>query len=185
MCDLAARKYDYNGYYEREFDGNAVRERNRKLERQREQRRREDSRITARENRAQASRLRKLEKSLGINLFSCIMLVGAAVVMFTLCFKMIQLGNEIDTIDRNVVTTQNEVNDIRVSNNSAYQEINSTVDLKEVYKTATQELGMVFASDNQIITYEDNEAAYVRQYKNIPENPKNNFFDDIVGYLSN
>ena len=182
---MAARKYNYYGYYEREFDGNAVRERNRKLEKKREERRKENARATARENRAQASRLRKLEKSLGINLFSCIMLVGAAVVMFTLCFKMIQLGNEIDTMDRAVVATQNNINDIRVSNNSAYQEINSKVDLKEVYRTATQDLGMVFASDNQIITYEDNEAAYVRQYKNIPENPKNNFFDDIIGYLSN
>ena len=181
---MAARKYNYYGYYERDFDEDAVRERNRKLERKREERIKENARATARENRAQASRLRKLEKSLGINLISCIMLVGAAVVMFALCFKMIQLGNEIDAMDRAVVATQNDINDIRVSNNSAYQEINSKVDLKEVYKTATQDLGMVFASDNQIITYEDNEAAYVRQYKNIPENPKNNFFDDIIGYLN-
>lgn len=181
---MAARKYDYYGYYEREFDGNAVRERNKRLDIKREKRRKENARQIARENRAEASRLRKLEKSLGINLFSCIMLVGVAVVMFTLCFKLIQLGNEIDTIDKAVVTTQNEINDIRVSNNSAYQEINSTIDLKEVYKTATKDLGMVFASDNQIITYEDNEAAYVRQYKEIPKSPKNNFYDDIVGYLN-
>lgn len=182
---MAARKYNYNSYYEREFDGNAVRERNRKLDIQREQRRKADARRVARENRANASRLRKLEKSLGINLFSCIMLVGAAIVMFSLCFKVIQLGNDIDNVDKAVVTTQNEINDLKVSNNSAYQEINATVDLKEIYKVATVDLGMVFASDNQIITYEDNEAAYVRQYKNIPKEPKNNFFDDIIGHLSN
>lgn len=182
---MAARKYDYNGYYEREFDENAVRERNKKLDIEREKRRKQREKRIAVENRAQASRLRKLENSLGINMFSCIMLVGAAVFMFGLCFKMIQLGNEIETMENEVVSTQNEVNDLKVSNNSTYQEINTTVDLKEVYKTATQDLGMVFASDNQIITYKDNEAAYVRQYKSIPENPKNNFFDDIIGYLDN
>lgn len=182
---MAARKYDYNGYYEREFDENAVRERNKKFDIEREKRRKKQEKRVHLENRAQASRLRKLEKSLGINLFSCIMLVGAAVVMFTLCFKMIQLGNEIEDLERAVVTTQNDVNDLKVSNNSTYQEINATVDLKEVYRTATEDLGMVFASDNQIITYEDREAAYVRQYKTIPESPKNNFFDDIIGYLNN
>jgi len=182
---MAARNYNYNSYYEREFDGNAVRERNRKLDIQREQRRKEDARRTARENRANASRIRKLEKSLGINLFSCIMLVGAAIVMFSLCFKVIQIGNDIDDIDKAVVTTQNQISDLKVSNNSAYQEINATVDLREVYKVATKDLGMVFATDNQIITYEDNEAAYVRQYKTIPKEPKNNFFDDIIGHLSN
>ncbi len=177
---MAAKKLNYDGYYEREFDGNAVRERNKRLDIDRAKREKEKNRQLARENRAQASRLRKLEKSLGISLFSCIMLLGAAMLMFTLCYKMIQLNFEIDQIDKAVVRTENEVNDLRVSNNSAYQEINSTVDLKEVYKIATMELGMVFASDNQIITYEDNEAAYVRQYKEIPVKPKDNFFDDIM-----
>lgn len=182
---MAARKYNYNGFYEREFDENAVIERNKKFDIEREKRRRKQEKRIAVENRAQASRLRKLEKSLGINMISCIMLIGASVFMFSLCFKMIQLGNEIEDIEKAVVTTQNEVNDMKVSNNSTYQEINATVDLREVYRTATNDLGMVFASDNQIITYEDNEAAYVRQYKAIPESPKNNFFDDIIGYLNN
>ena len=181
---MAARKYNYDSYYEREVDDNAVIERNKKFDIEREKRRIKKEKRIAVENRAQASRLKKLEKSLGINMFSCIMLVGAAVFMFGLCFKIIQLGNEIEDLEKEVVTTQNDINDIKVSNNSAYQEINATVDLKEIYRTATEDLGMVFASDNQIITYENNEAAYVRQYKTIPENPKNNFFDDIIGYLN-
>ena len=43
------------------------------------------------------------------------------------------------------------------------------VDVEAVKKTAQEELGMVYASPDQVVEYESPSADYVKQYENIPE----------------
>ena len=42
---------------------------------------------------------------------------------------------------------------------------------------------MVFANNNQIITYDNNESAYVRQYNDIQDEYGDNILDDIANVV--
>ena len=47
--------------------------------------------------------------------------------------------------------------------------INTSIDLDNIYKIATEELGMVYANKGQVRMYNKTESEYVRQYEDIPE----------------
>ena len=47
--------------------------------------------------------------------------------------------------------------------------INTSLNLDEVYRIATEELGMVYPSKDQVILYNKTESEYVRQYEDIPK----------------
>lgn len=56
-----------------------------------------------------------------------------------------------------------------VQDNKAYEtKLNRSIDMDEVYRRATQELGMVYPEEGQIIVYHKQESGYVRQYEQIP-----------------
>lgn len=56
-----------------------------------------------------------------------------------------------------------------VQDNKAYEtKLNQSIDMEEVYRRATQELGMVYPEEGQIIVYHKKESGYVRQYEQIP-----------------
>ena len=40
---------------------------------------------------------------------------------------------------------------------------------RQIYKIATEELGMVYANKDQVRMYNKTESEYVRQYEDIPE----------------
>ena len=58
-----------------------------------------------------------------------------------------------------------------------------SVNLQKIYNIATKDLGMVFANNNQIITYDNNESAYVRQYNDIQDEYGDNILDDIANVV--
>lgn len=43
------------------------------------------------------------------------------------------------------------------------------VDLEEIRRIATEELGMTYAAKDQVVLYESEESDYVRQYEEIPD----------------
>ena len=55
--------------------------------------------------------------------------------------------------------TDNDVLELNISNST---------DLNSVYQRATEEFGMSYPSQDQIVTYDSVESEYVRQYDNIP-----------------
>lgn len=177
-----------NERYLSDFDGNAVRERDprrvERLERGIEKRREEIRRREALEHRAQQARVRRLENSKGLGPVAFVMLLCCAAVMFYLWAGYIKLNDENRNLVKETARVNAQVDQLKDVNDIAVNEINSSVDLKNVYRTAVSEMGMVFATGNQIISYEDNEAAYVRQYKDIPKTAKNNILDDIVGFFN-
>ena len=46
----------------------------------------------------------------------------------------------------------------------------SSVDLESIRKTAMEELGMVYASEDQVVLYDSKSTDYVRQYQDVPKN---------------
>ncbi len=54
-------------------------------------------------------------------------------------------------------------------NNTKYNAVMDSVNLEEIREKAQKDLGMVYASPEQMVEYDRPSADYVRQYEDIPE----------------
>lgn len=134
----------------------------------------------AREERARKTRQRRLEQSKSINLSTFVMLAAVVGVMLYLCVGYIKAQSSVTALNNEIISLETKHDALKAKNDSDLKEIEATVDLQKIYDIATKELGMVFANNNKIVTYENNESAYVRQYEDIDEEYEENVWDDIA-----
>ena len=66
-------------------------------------------------------------------------------------------------------TLQAQLEDLKIENDQKELSIDTSIDYEYIYNVAVEELGMVYASEDQIINYKSGESEYVMQFKNIPE----------------
>ncbi|MBO5483735.1 MAG: hypothetical protein J5979_00820 [Lachnospiraceae bacterium] len=103
---------------------------------------------------------------------SFVFLMAAALITLAFCFNYLRIQSGITQMKNETVALQNQIAETKVSNEEAYQKISDSVDLSEVYKIATGELGMVQAVDNQVYKYKNKKSDMVKQYGDIPEASK-------------
>lgn len=96
-------------------------------------------------------------------------LVVAAVITLTACVWYLQLRAEVANRVANIASLQQELVDIKEENTTRYNSVVDSVNLEEVRDRAISKLGMVYASSEQIVTYQNPENDYVKQYEVIPE----------------
>ena len=143
------RRQSYTGYYE---DGNAVR----RLEEVPEQPKKELSR------RAKRNRAKSTSISRGYIVFLSLVCALATAA----CVHYIKL-----TAQRSVVAARElELNQLKEDNDAYYSEVLTSVDLDEIRDKAINELGMQYATEDQIRYYTPGNNSYVRQYQDVPEN---------------
>lgn len=58
------------------------------------------------------------------------------------------------------------------TDNDDYSNQLAIIDYNSIYKIATEELGMIYPSEKNIITYSSGESSYVIQFSKIPKNQK-------------
>lgn len=91
--------------------------------------------------------------------FAAVMVVG---IMY------LHLQFESTYLSKSVVNLQSEVVELEKVNVTEVMKQESAMDLKQIYKKATKELGMVKAKDDQVFTYESKKSTQIRQHGNIP-----------------
>ncbi len=167
-------------YYERyQEDGNTVRKL-RPVEQPeydiRRQQQREEYERTQRRERLEQSR--RLERARGIDLLTLLFFVCALsfTVYMTIGYLNAQstvrsLENGLTSIKKEVMTLQDE--------NAAIADNVPTMSITEIYKIASEKLGMVLAKDNQIITYESKKPDYVKQYADVPNGDNSDILNEI------
>ncbi len=64
---------------------------------------------------------------------------------------------------KTVARRESELNQLKLANDEEYNRIISSINLEEVRRIAMGELGMVYAEEGQIITYEGNRSDYMRK----------------------
>lgn len=96
-------------------------------------------------------------------------LVAAAVITLAACVWYLQLRAEVSTRVDNIASMQQELVDLKEENTTRYNSALDSVNLEEVRERAINELGMVYASAEQVVTYQNPENDYVKQYEVIPE----------------
>lgn len=148
---------DENAYY---YDGNTVRvgELVPEEELQPEVRRRLSKKT--RKNRA---------KALSMNRGYVVFLAVVSMAAVFMCVSYIQLKTEITGQSKKIAARQTELTEIRADNDALENSLYASVDLDEVYRIATQKLGMHYPNQDQIVQYSTDRSGYVRQYADVPE----------------
>ena len=103
--------------------------------------------------------------SAGYVLFLSVALMATAWILI----GYIRLQSDITHSIENISKLENNLNDLRIANDEEYNRITSSIDLEEVRRIAIQELGMKYAEEGQIVTYESESSDYVKQLAPIPE----------------
>jgi len=69
-----------------------------------------------------------------------------------------------------IESTLSKLNTLTADNDAQEIYMNKSVDLNQIYEIATEQLGMVYPSYDQIVYYTRKDSGYVRQYEDIPQN---------------
>ena len=80
----------------------------------------------------------------------------------------INLTNSITTHMDNISALEQNISDLKASNSATESRIASQTNLGEIKTVAVNEMGMVYASADQIVYYDMESSDYMNQYHNIP-----------------
>ncbi|WP_243140789.1 hypothetical protein [Candidatus Galacturonibacter soehngenii] len=109
------------------------------------------------------------EKALNMNFGYVMFLAIAAIVTLVVCISYLRLQAETTHRVKNISSLEKEVADLRSDNDETYNRINNSIDLEHIKQVALEEIGMVYASEDQVVLYDNQESDYVRQYSDIPK----------------
>lgn len=121
-------------------------------------RRRQQERRERNKRRQPKPRLDKTAVFLTCITFAAVMAVG---------IFYIRLQFQSTYLSKSVVELESKVVEMEKTNKAALTELENTMDLREIYKKATKELGMKAASEDQIYTYESKKSTQIRQHSEI------------------
>lgn len=96
-------------------------------------------------------------------------LVAAIAVTGYGLISYLRLQSEITTLANNVSVRETQLNNLTLANEDEYSKMINAVDFDEIRRVAIEELGMVYASEDQIISYTRENSDYVRQMNDLSD----------------
>lgn len=90
-------------------------------------------------------------------------LLGALLVCAIVLMNYVEMQSEITTTVKSISSLESQLNNMQLTNDENYNRIVSNIDLEEIRKIAIGELGMTYAKEGQIITYESAGSDYMRR----------------------
>ena len=112
---------------------------------------------------------RSHKKTLHSNHAYVLFLSIAAMLALAFCVNYLQLQSEVTNRSQNITSLQRELEHIREANMTKRNVLMHSMNLEEIREKAMNELGMVYATAEQIILYQDPTGNAVKQYMSIPE----------------
>ena len=114
-------------------------------------------------NRARRNRDKHKRMNLGYVLF----LTLAITITSIGCIQYLKLQSEITNSIKRISTLESQLNELKAENDDTESRIKGAVGLEEIKKRAMDELGMRYATEDQIVKYSSDDTDYVRQYVDI------------------
>ena len=106
--------------------------------------------------------------------------VAAAMVLWS-CVTYLQLQAETTSRVKNIAALETELENLKKENDDNYTRIMTSVDLDYIRDVAINELGMVYADEDQVILYDGGTKDYVRQSQDVPKDSKTSLVDQLLG----
>ncbi len=111
----------------------------------------------------------KKESKMCMSFLYIMFLTVALVVMGYVLVSYLKLQSEITKMVDDIAFYETTLNNLTLANDDEYSKMETAVDYDEIRKIAIEELGMVYASENQIITYTRENSDYVRQLNDLSD----------------
>ena len=152
------------------INGNTVREleESSPLRRDPTKTRRELEEARRKKNRRNAAR-RNRERAMVMNRAYVTFLSGCVIASAFAAFSLIQIRSNVTQQMKEVSALSSSVENMKAENDARYKEITTSVDLNEIKGVAMNQLGMTYASQDQIVYYTVENNNYMDQYSEIPE----------------
>lgn len=115
-------------------------------------------------NATRKNRERAYHMDLGYVAFLALALFVAGYVLIGYIQMQADLTSQVGTI----AALESELNSLRLANDEELVRINSSINLEDIKRIAIGELGMVYATEGQIVNYTNEGSDYVRQLGDIP-----------------
>lgn len=100
---------------------------------------------------------------------SAVFLTVAFLVLALTLTYYLTLRSSITNSIKSIAVKESKLNELKLDNDENYSRITSNINLEEVRRIAIQELGMQYAEEGQIISFNGDGADYVRQIGEIPQ----------------
>lgn len=142
--------------------GNAVREPEAVPRRQREIQEPERQKRTSKQVRKNRNRALHMNPA-----YVTFLAVSVCMAVF-ICIQYLQLQSEIRNRSENITSMQKELAALTEENDTAYNVALDAVNIEDIRNKAMNEMGMVYASDGQVVEYESPSSNSVKQYEEIP-----------------
>ena len=112
---------------------------------------------------------RNQEKALRMSKSYVVFLTMAVTVFGIFCGAYIKLQSDVTARMKKIASLESQVTDLKADNDEAYKRINTAVDLDVIKEKAINELGMFYATQDQIVYYSVDKTDYMNQYNEIPQ----------------
>ena len=112
-----------------------------------------------------AHRIRTQQMGIGHVVF----LAAALGVAMWVCVEYLQLQADNTARVKNLAALESELSQLKDENDDEYNRVTTSVDLEKIRDIAVNELGMVYANEDQVVLYDNEGSDYVKQYADIPE----------------
>ena len=143
-----------------------------------------EERYYRRQERPEEPRAYRVERDQKIQyttvIYMLFLTVAAAMVLWS-CVNFLQLQAESTSRVKNIAALETELEDLKKENDDNYTRIMTSVDLDYIRDVAINELGMVYADEDQVILYDGGTKDYVRQSQEVPKDKKNSLVDQLLG----
>ncbi len=112
-----------------------------------------------------ANRARSLQMNIGYVTF----LAVASILSVFVCVRYLRLQARYTSLQKEQTTLESTLSTLKLENDEEYNRIMNSVNLEEIREKAMNELGMVYAGAGQVITYQEPDSDYVKQYTDISD----------------
>jgi len=107
---------------------------------------------------------RNIDRDTSMNPGFMLFLTLAMVVTGVVCIQYIKLQSSVTGYTDKISALEIQLEEVRASNDDYESRIKGAVGLEDIKKRAMDDLGMTYASDDQIVVYESDGTDYVRQF---------------------
>lgn len=124
-----------------------------------------ERRLRSRHHAALRNRQKAMYMSKGYVAFLsvCVLVVAVSAV------SLVQIQSQMTHRMRTLAALESEINNLRADNDAKYKRITTSVDLNQIKEIAMNELGMTYATEDQVIYYSVDKNNFLDQYQDIPE----------------
>ncbi len=119
------------------------------------------------QERRKAEVSRNRQRQLVIDAGYMLFLTAAVIITLLVCMNFLRLKAEVQSTTSRLAAAKEEVIDLKAKNDAAYNKALTSVNLEEIRKVATEELGMIPAGKEQIVHFTSDQDDYMTGHRTV------------------